>query len=169
MDNILKYGLNCFLLILPILLGNIIFAKKLPAPFQPDEFGKNIPRFIKFGEAIFRSAVLMLPLFMPLSISSPLQKVGIAVFVTGFILYSASWIAIIKFPGSLWSKSPAGFLAPAYTPVIWLAGIGLTADSFYFGFDYHAWIFYMASILFAVFHISHTYIIYKRISFQIVK
>ena len=162
MSEILTYGLNCFLLIIPILLGNVIFAKRLPVAFQPEVFGRNIPPFIKYSEITLRIFVLIFPVLMPLNISSPLQKSGLAIFLTGFILYTASWIALIKYPLSAWSRSAAGFLAPAYTPLIWLTGIGLIGDRLFFGIEYHPWIFFAAAFLFVVSHTAHTYIIYKR-------
>jgi hypothetical protein len=55
-----------------------------------------------------------------------------------------------------------GFLAPAYTPLFWLIGIGLIGDSFYFNLSFKRWFFICSSIIFLLFHNTHTAIIYSR-------
>jgi hypothetical protein len=45
------------------------------------------------------------------------------------IIYFASWLLLIVRPDAAWSRSAAGLLAPAYTPLIWLAGIALVGGS----------------------------------------
>ena len=155
-----KYLLNCFLLTLPILAWNILLTNKLPKALQPEIFWNKIPAFLTYGENISRTMVFALTLFMPLSIATSLQKKGLILYIGGTLLYFASWLVLIYFPNSQWSNSLLGFMAPAYTPLLWLIGIGLIGDSFYFNFTFRLWFFISTSILFLVFHNLHTYRIF---------
>lgn len=162
MESVKKYSLNCFLLTLPILAWNIFLANKLPEEFQPGIFWKDIPAFLKYGENILRIAVFILALLMPLSISTATQKRGLFLYSAGTIVYFASWLALIYFPGSEWSNNLMGFMAPAYTPLFWLTGIGLIGNSFYFNLPYRRWIFILTAVLFLMFHNFHAVTIYFR-------
>ena len=161
-STIKKYLFNCFLLTLPILIWNIVLTKKLPKDFQPDIFWKDIPAFLTYGENISRIAVFMLSLLIPLSVSTIIQKRGLFLYIIGTILYFASWIALIYFPNTKWSHSALGFMAPAYTPILWLIGIGLIGNSFYFNLPYRRSLFILTSIVFLIFHNLHTLKIYFR-------
>lgn len=157
-----KYLFNCFLLTIPILVWNAILTNKLPKAFQPETFWNNIPTFLIYGENISRTFVFIVLFFMPLSIATQKQKKGVVLYVTGTLLYFASWLILISFPSSIWSNSLLGFIAPAVTPLFWLIGIGLIGDSFYFNLTYRRWYFILASIIFLVFHNIHALIIYFR-------
>ena len=161
-DTIKKYLLNCFLLTLPIMIWNIILTDQLPKEFQSDIFWKHIPVFLTYGENISRALVFMLTLLMPLSISTITQKKGLYLYVGGIILYFASWLALIYFPNSSWSNNIFGFMAPAYTPLIWLLGIGLIGNSFYFNLPYKRLVFIFPSLIFLLFHNYHTATIYFK-------
>ena len=93
---------------------------------------------------------------------NPGQKKGLVIYITGVLLYFTSWIILIFSPNNLWSNTLVGFMAPAYTPLLWLAGIGLIGDSFYFNLPYKRFVFILLSIIFLLFHNTHTYIIYCR-------
>ena len=160
--SIKKYALSCFLLTIPILVWNIVMANKLPEDFQSETFWKDIPTFLTYGENISRIVVFMLTLLMPLSISTITQKKGLVLYAGGTMLYFASWLILIYFPDSEWSKNVIGFMAPAYTPLIWLTGIGLIGNSFYFNLPYRRWFFISTSIIFLMFHNFHTITIYFR-------
>ncbi len=162
-DTVKKYFINCFLLTIPILVWNLVMANKLPKDFQPEIFWKDIPSFLTYGENITRTVVFIFTLLMPLSISTMTQKRGLFIYVGGTILYFASWLVLIYFPNSAWSNSILGFIAPAYTPLFWLIGIGLIGDSFYFNLPYKRWFFILTSIIFLIFHNLHTITIYYRI------
>lgn len=131
-----KYLLNCFLLVLPILIWNILFTNRLPKDFQSEIFKKDIPVFLTYGENISRTLVFMLTLLMPLNILTTTQKKGLLLYICGTILYFISWLALMYFPGSVWSNNVFGFMAPAYTPLLWLTGISLIGNSFYFNLQY---------------------------------
>jgi hypothetical protein len=157
-----KYFFNCFLLTIPILAWNLIFANKLPKAFQPEIFWNDIPTFLTYGENISRTIVFIFTSLMPLKILTKTQEKGILLYVLGTLIYFASWLLLIYFPDTLWSNSVLGLLAPAYTPILWLAGIGLIGDSMYFNMPLKRWVFMLISVVFLIFHNAHTYLIYFR-------
>ncbi len=159
-----KYLLNCFLLTIPILVWNIFLTPKLPEAFQPEIFQSQIPKFIIYGENIFRAIIFALILFMPLRITTPLQKKGLLLYLIGILLYFLSWLLLICFPENHLSSNILVFMAPAYTPLLWLLGIGLIANSFYFNLPFKRWLFILIAVIFLVFHNLHTYIVFCRIS-----
>ncbi|MCY7293156.1 MAG: hypothetical protein LH615_13340 [Ferruginibacter sp.] len=158
--NFYKYFFNFFILTIPILIWNILLTNKLPETTKPEILLQNISPFLIYGENIIRVTVFALMVFMPIQISKKIQKQGLLLFLFGTLLYFASWLVLIYYPDSLWSKSTFGVLSPAYTPLLWLIGIGLIGDSFYFNLPYNRWIFISLSIVFLVFHNIHTYKIY---------
>jgi len=157
-----KYLLNCFLLMLPIMIWNILFTEKLPQEYQPEVFWKEIPVWLKYAENISRILLFILTILMPLSISTSTQKRGLILYIGGTIIYFASWLLLIFSPDNIWSNSIFGFMAPAYTPLLWLIGIGLIGNSFYFNLPYRRRFFILVSILFLIFHNWHTLTIYLR-------
>ena len=161
-ERIRGISLNCFLLTAPILVWNIVLANQLPKAFQPDIFWKDIPIYLTFPENISRYEIFMLMFLMPLSISSNTQKKGLFLYLVGTIIYFASWLVLIYLPEGGWSNNFMGFMAPAYTPLLWLIGIGMIGDSFYFKLPYRRWMFISASILFLIFHNLHAVTIYFR-------
>ena len=163
MKNVYKYLLNCFLLTLPILLWNIAFSSRLPSTYQPDIFWHNIPPVIEYGESIFRMLAFLLMFLMPLRISTTTQKAGLIVYIVGTLLYFAAWIALIFYPQSLFSNSMLGFMAPAYAPSLWLVGIGLVGNSYYFNLRFRRWPYMLIAFSFLAFHNAHTYIVYSRL------
>jgi len=162
MDSLMSYLLNCLLLLLPIMAWNLIFASKLPWAYSEEVFSKNIPSFIASGENIFRLIVFILPVLMPLRIEMQSQKFGLWLYIAGTAIYFVSWLAQIYFPQSAWSLSAWGFLAPAYTPLIWLVGIGLIGSAFYFSSPYRSWMYIITSVVFLGFHLSHALTVYLR-------
>ncbi|MNL20343.1 hypothetical protein D3C87_1415850 [compost metagenome] len=160
-----KYFWNCFILILPILIWNILLTDHLPKAYQPEVFSKDIPSFLMYGEQISRIMIFLLAFLMPLYISKSNkgQRLGLYIYTVGVLLYFASWIMLIGFPNSAWSKSVVGFSAPAITPALWLAGIGLIGNSFYFNLPFRCWPFMFISAIFLFFHISHTIGVYYNI------
>jgi hypothetical protein len=157
-----KYLNNCFLLIIPILIWNVILTNKLPKAFQPEIFWKDIPSILSYGENISRTIVFVSTLLMPLNISTHIQKKGLVTYGVGTLFYFISWLPLIYLPLSKWSNAIAGFMAPSYTPFIWLVGIGLMGDSYYFNLPHRRWLFVLAITIFLSFHNIHTYIIYCR-------
>jgi hypothetical protein len=160
--NIKKYLFNSFLLTMPILLWNIVLADKLPKAYEPEIFWDNIPLLVTYGENIARLLMFLFVILMPLNISTNTQKKGFMLYVVGTLVYFTSWLVLIYFPTSMWSTSVFGFLAPAYTPLFWLIGIGLIGDSLYFNLPFRKWIFFILVIVFLLFHNWHAFLIYMR-------
>jgi hypothetical protein len=162
MDLIPSFFANCFLLLIPILLWNLIFASKLPKAYSAEIFSKDIPRFIEYGENILRLFVFVLPIFMPIHIETQNQKLGFWFYIIGSVIYYMSWLVLIYFPQGNWSLSALGFSAPAYTPLIWLAGIGLIGNKLFFASPYRSWIYIIASTIFVSFHLAHAVTVHTR-------
>jgi len=128
-----------------------------------DIFWKAIPKEISLPENILRMTVMILPVFMRLGISTPSQKLGLALYLTGLLAYFASWTVLIVSPQCAWSTSGIGFMAPAYTPIVWLLGIGMIGDEFFLpGVAFKPWMYWALSALFLVFHNLHTALVYSR-------
>ena len=165
MPIIKKYILNCFLLILPILLGNAIYAGDLPPAFAQENFNRDIPPFLLILENILRSLIFVVPAFMPIRIQTGVQKFGLLLFLGGTVLYAWSWYALISSPDSEWSRSLPGFLAPAYTPIFWLTGIGLIGSSLNINIrlPYQSWIYIALSFAFVSVHVTHAWLVYSHI------
>jgi len=156
------YAQNCFWLLIPILLMNLLLMGKLPRMYQPEAFSKEIPRWIVWGENALRTVIFVLPLFMPLRIVRTGQMTGFAIYLAGAVVYFLSWGMQIWFPLSAWSRSRLGFMAPGFTPLLWLIGLALVGDSFYFSLPHSSWIFAGLSTAFLIFHNLHSWIVYSR-------
>jgi hypothetical protein len=157
-----KYFFNCFLLTIPVLLWDYIFTDKLPKAFQPEVFWKDIPSFITYGENISRLLMFVFISFMPLKIINDKQKTGLLLYVVGCLFYFTAWIILMHYPNSSWSNSVLCLLAPAYTPLVWLVGIGFIGNSLFFKIPYKRWLYFLIVIIFLIFHNWHTYLIYFR-------
>ena len=144
--------LNCLWLLIPVLVWNIIFASELAHPAF--EFDEAVPQWVLLLENVLRVTVMVLPLFMSLCWDTPSSKVGIAIYLFGLTIYFASWIPLMIAPESTWSNSLLGFLAPAYSPLIWLVGIGLIGGW---------WPYLLISIVFVGVHLGHWGQVYSQV------
>lgn len=158
-----KYLFNSLWLIAPAMLFNGLLMSQLPAPYQMENFWKDIPAFIATGENLFRGIVFFLPLLMPLRISTRSQKLGLWIYLVGTLVYFLSWTAQIVWPQSAWSLSWVGFLAPAYTALPWLVGIGLMGDRLYFKSPYRTWMYLALAVVFITFHLLHAWTVFGRL------
>jgi len=158
-QNILSNG---FVAIIPVLVWNLIFTSKLPPAYEPESFNNNIPLTITIGENLFRFVVFLMPLLFRLNITSSSGKKGLIIYSFGMVLYFSSWLMHIYAPNSGWSNSVMGFTAPAYTPIIWLIGLSLLVDSYYFKLAYSKWHFIIPAIAFSIFHVAHAVYVYGR-------
>ncbi|MFZ1085654.1 MAG: hypothetical protein WAN35_11875 [Terracidiphilus sp.] len=110
-----------------------------------------------------RALVMIFPAFLLLGFSTPRQKLGLRLYLAGILLYLASWTVLIILPRCAWSTSMAGFAAPACTPIVWLAGIGLIGDELLFPkISFKPWIYWTISALFLFFHNWHAATVYFR-------
>jgi hypothetical protein len=115
-----RYLVNCGLLTVPILVWNAVFTRYLPASLASSDFNRDISTLLLFTENTLRIAVMIIPFLMPLNVASAVQRRGLWLFVLGVLLYMFTWVPLMIAPESAWSTSRAGFLAPAYTPLVWL-------------------------------------------------
>jgi hypothetical protein len=138
------------------------FTGFLPPALGSQEFWRDIPPMVTYGENLLRLIVLILPFLMPLELTTVSQQRGLKMFVAGMILYFLSWLALILFPQSQWSVSWIGFLAPAYTPLVWLTGLALIGRRLYWPGPYHWWMHLWLAVGFTAFHVAHTSIVYER-------
>jgi hypothetical protein len=99
---------------------------------------------------------------MKLSFSRQSMKNGLILYIAGLAIYFFSWIMQIHFTESTWSKSCSGFLAPAYTTIILLAGIGLMGNSLFIRIPYNNNVYFIICLLFVFVHTFHAYIVYSR-------
>ncbi len=160
---VLKYLLNCFLLIIPALILNLLWVARLPPMWQFESFWKDIPPAIAYGETISRIVVNVLPVFMPLRVSTKRQRTGLVIYIIGTLTYFLAWVLMVYFPNSTWSTSLVGATATAWTSLLWLIGIGLIGDSLYSPIPYRSWVYISMSVIFAAFHTLHAVIVYLRI------
>jgi hypothetical protein len=160
------YLANCFWLMVPVLGMNLLLAGKLPRIYQPEVFSSGIPWWIVVGENGLRVGMFLLPMLMPLQLEHPRQHIGFVIYLFGLGTYFLSWALQIWRPRSAWSRSRWGFMAPAYTPFLWLMGIALIGDSLYLRISYTSWIYAGLAVAFLAFHNLHAWITYTRESFN---
>jgi hypothetical protein len=166
MIGLKKYIFNCFILLIPVVIWNIALYDYLPFQYQENVFWKDIPDVVSYGEKISRVIVFALPLFMVLAIKSRRQKIGLIIYLLGIITYFSSWICVINSPTSAWSLSIIGFLAPAYTTLIWFIGIGLIGNVTFLRARSLQILYFSSILAFVIFHTIHTYLVYLQIGLE---
>ncbi|KEO75678.1 hypothetical protein [Anditalea andensis] len=159
-----KLTSNAFILTIPILIWNILLTPKLPIAYQPINFNSHVPSFVFIGENLFRISIFILAIAIQFDINSKNGRLGLKVYLIGCALYFISWLVLIYAPNSWWSLSIFGFTAPAYTPIIWLLGISLMGHTYYFNFKFSYWHLLIPSLLFSIFHMTHSIIVYWTMS-----
>lgn len=158
----LGYVWSCGLLILPILAWNLVCARHLPPQFHSAVFDHEIPSLVSASEKVLRAVIFVLPFFMPLDLTTATQQRGLWLFVGGALVYMLAWMPLMVAPRSAWSTSRAGFLAPAYTPLLWLVGLGLTGSRFYVPVPFTAWMYPLLASAFVAVHAIHVNLVYTR-------
>jgi hypothetical protein len=158
-----KYLVNCFLLLLPVLLWNIAFTSKLPKGYTSKEIWDNVPFWLNTTENILRAIVFLLPLLLTFSLQAKTQKIGFGLYLVGLLIYFASWLMQIISPNSNWSTSCIGFMAPAFTTVIWFIGIGLIGQQSFVNIPRISTIYVILSIAFVIVHTYHSYLAYNQL------
>lgn len=158
-----KFLKNCFLLLIPILIWNLLFTGYLPESYSPKVFWKGIPKYIGITENLLRIVVIATPVMMIFSLKTSHQKIGLGTYLVGTLFYFLSWLLLIIYPNSFWSRSALGFTAPAYTPIIWLIGIGVIGNNSFLNIKYLTSIYISIALLFVFFHTLHVYLVYQNI------
>ena len=103
-----RYVLSCGVLTVPILVWNVVCTRFLPPALASNEFSRNIPPLVTYGENILRVVVMLLPFFMPLKMVTVAQRRGVWLFVVGTLLYVLTWVPLMIAPQSRWSTSWLG-------------------------------------------------------------
>lgn len=149
--KLLKF--NCFWLLVPILVWNILFVDKLThVTFAADE---NVPAWLLIMETIFRVGVFLIPLFLQMQSKTQHSQTGWILYTIGILIYFLSWLPLMIAPESAWSNHVLGVTAPAYTPLLWLLGIGLIGGW---------WPYLGLSVLFVGIHVSHWVLAFRSVA-----
>jgi len=114
---------------IPVLIWNLIFFSQLPEAYAAEAAEKGMTGVWTILEHIFRALTFLLPLGMVFGFEKRRQKLGTILYVLGLLIYVGSWIPLMISPAGTWALSTRGFLAPAYTPIIWLLGIWLMSEN----------------------------------------
>ncbi|MDJ0824673.1 MAG: hypothetical protein QNJ16_04140 [Rhodobacter sp.] len=97
----------------------------LPPAYQPAYFDLWVPPLLGLAETILKLAAIVISTLLIAGLSQPKQRLGLGLYLCGVAIYLASYFAQILSPDGPWSQSLIGFTAPAFTPAMWIAGIGL--------------------------------------------
>jgi len=151
----LKYINNCFLFYIPILLFNILFFKKLPSHYL-----KNISHPIVIMETITRIIIIAFSIIMAINIKNKIEKTGLIMYIIGIIIYFTSYFIEIYASDTLFGRKLIFILAPYWTSVIWLMGIGLVGNRLFINIPYHFIAYLILSVVFAAIHTIHGYLCY---------
>jgi hypothetical protein len=161
-QELLRFAKNVGWLLVPVFLWNAFLTARLPHSYLPDVFNSNIPAALSTTESALRFLVCSLPFFAPFELAAKMQKRGIVIYGVGLALYFISWLALIAAPNSAWSQSAIGFLAPAYTPIVWLLGLALMMQRLHWQSPYRWWLYLILSMAFLSAHISHASLVFTR-------
>ncbi|MFH2102643.1 MAG: hypothetical protein ABIJ39_04725 [Chloroflexota bacterium] len=123
--------LSCFLLILPLLAWNLVLGPRISDPGVISD--AHSPGWLLVAENLTRILVFALPLLLPLPVKDTWSKAGLIVYIARTLVYFASWLPLLLAPGSAWSNSTLGLLAPRLTPFLSLLGIALTGGAWPYG------------------------------------
>jgi hypothetical protein len=140
----------------------LALANQLPEGYLGETFNEGIPSALIYTENTLRVLIFLLPIFLQLNIKTAKQKQGLTLFVVGTLIYFSSWLILILYPNSAWSTSHIGFMAPAYTPILWLSGIALIGKHPRISPRATQFSYLIISFLFVVVHSYHSYLAYHN-------
>jgi len=152
---------NGYIPLIPILLWNLVLTSKLPSPYNTDDFDKNISKIVILLEQGFRLIIFLFPLVIRLEIQTGIGTAGLILYIVGSLTYYISWLLLILMPKKV-CKNALLFVAPAFTPLLWLTGIVMMSDSFYFNIFYSKLFYLGPVILFTILHTYHTFHAWRK-------
>ncbi len=152
-----QYKNNCFWFFLPVIIFNCVITKHLP-----EFYLKNILHPIVVIEMIVRIITILFSVIMMISLENKIGKIGLVVYIIGVLLYFVSYIIVIKVPMVSFHNNLFIILAPYWTSVLWLIGIGLLGNKLFISMPYHYMVYITLSIVFAMIHSYHGYICYNE-------
>ena len=123
--------LNCLWLMLPLLIWNMVLGPHLTDPRITSD--AHSPKWLLIAENMLRMLIFALPLLIPLRVESPVQKIGLVVYIAGTLIYFSSWLPLWLAPHAAWSDSGIGLLAPRITPLLPFLGVALIGASWPYG------------------------------------
>jgi hypothetical protein len=159
--GILYYLFNCFLLLIPVFIWNLALAKALPPAYQKKNWD-NVPKPLTIAENVLRTFVFVSCVLLQLEIKERIQSIGLTIYISGLVLYFASWILQIRFAQIRSMQGILAFAAPAYTSFIWLYGIGLIGQRLLVDVAYSYWIYVLLSLAFVAVHTSHSIVAFRN-------
>jgi len=154
-DFIYNYKNNCFWFFIPVIIFNIIFTKNLP-----EFYLKYIKHPIVTIETIARIITMAFSVIMAVRLDNKIGKAGLVVYIIGILVYFCSYFIVIKTPTISFHSNFIVLLAPYWTSVLWLIGIGLLGNKLFINIPYHYTAYIIMSIIFAIIHSIHGYICY---------
>ncbi len=161
MASILPYLLNCFPFFIPVFVWNLIFYRKLPSGYRKPVWD-NVAKPIRVLENLFRALVFILPIFLKLEFATIVQRAGAICYGVGIVVYVSSWLIVIRRPESRWSRSAVGFMAPAWTTIGWLAGIGLIGQTpTPPGIPYNFLVYAGVAVVFSAVHTARAFLVFR--------
>jgi len=135
---------NCFLLMIPLLVWNLVLSPRITNLRVTSD--ANSPGWLLAAENVTRILVFALPLLLPLQVKDAWGKAGLIIYIFGTLVYFASWLPLMMSPGSIWSNSGIGLLAPRLTPFLSFLGIAIISGS---------WLYGLISAVFIILHTLH--------------
>jgi hypothetical protein len=151
-----NYKNNCFWFLIPVIIFNIIFTKYLP-----EFYLKNVNHPIVRIETIARIITIAFSVIMAIKLDNKIGKAGLIVYIIGVLVYFCSYFIVIKVPAISFHNIFFVLLAPYWTSVLWLIGIGLLGNKLFINIPYHYAAYIIISIVFAIIHSIHGYICYN--------
>jgi hypothetical protein len=156
LEFINNYKSNCFWFFVPVIIFNIVFTKYLP-----EFYLKNINHPIVTMETVARIMTIAFSVIMAIKLDNNIGKVGLIVYIIGVLIYFCSYFIVIKVPAISFHSNLIVLLAPYWTSVLWLIGIGLLGNKLFINIPYHYTAYIILSVVFAIIHSIHGYICYN--------
>jgi hypothetical protein len=141
---------------MPIIIFNIIVTKYLP-----EFYLKNINHPIVTIETIARIMTIAFSVIMAIKLDDKIGKAGLIVYIIGVLIYFFSYFIVIKIPAISFNNNYIVLLAPYWTSVLWLIGIGLMGNKLFINIPYHYTAYIVISFFFTIIHSIHGYICYS--------
>ncbi len=116
---------SCLWLWVPPLGASLALWGQLPPAYQPEYFDRWVPPLLGLAETILKLGAIVISTLLVLGWSRSRNRLGLGLYGIGVAIYLASYLVLIRAPDAPWAQSFVGFTAPAFTPAIWITGIGL--------------------------------------------
>jgi hypothetical protein len=139
-----------------VIIFNIIFTKYLP-----EHYLININHSIVTIETIARIITIAFSVIMSINLNARIGKIGLSIYIIGILIYFCSYFIVIELPANSFNNNIIVLLAPYWTSILWLIGIGLLGNKLFINIPYHYNVYIIISIVFVIIHSIHGYICYK--------